>query len=510
MLRELIGCLAAAGMLITLDPAVAAQSVGGLGGTASASRVAATGLAAPVVTSYTVIATYAGSDTETWKGDAHTGNGTGSTEFSFSESEKVTVNLYATKPQEVYFVSPSSPSITANGKYAQTYPAPNARLSCGATYTTLPKPENPFVWVAPPGPTESSSGYGYLVVRVPDATGLFLQASSGQGTPCVSSNGGNSGIIDTGVYPPAVVSEVDKTLAPTCVWTIKVPPFSPIPCNESFDTCPGASSTSTATTGTPCPGSYRDPTTGITYTINLKTALSVVVEQLCPCPACSSPTGQQTVSLPSLLDAATNLVSSRPSKYQRGFATDGALALSVASDPRLVARFDAAGAPAELGVSASAVALDNPATTLRLSATVTGGCPAYHFTWKTLLRPTYVPKLKRNAVPKAVSYVSVNPSSASSVHNSNLDELKIKLTCRVPKSIANRDPENPWIPCNGRIEFEVSVKDKLGRAGSTTVFFFWSPRCLSATYRQAYTRQLHDIAGELYEILEGEVRPRDR
>ena len=45
------------------------------------------------------------------------------------------------------------------------------------------------------------------------------------------------------------------------------------------------------------------------------------------------------------------------------------------------------------------------------------------------------------------------------------------------------------------------MKDKLGRAGSTTVFFFWSPRCLSATYRQAYTRQLHDIAGELYEIL---------
>ena len=75
---------------------------------------------------------------------------------------------------------------------------------------------------------------------------------------------------------------------------------------------------------------------------------------------------------------------------------------------RLAARFDALAAPAELGVSASAVALDNPATTLRLSATVTGGCPAYHFTWKTLLRPTYVPKLKRNAVPKAVSYVSVN------------------------------------------------------------------------------------------------------
>ena len=196
MLRELIGCLAAAGMLITLDPAIAAQSVGGLGGIASASRVAATGLAAPVVTSYTVIATYAGSDTETWKGDAHTGNGTGSTEFSFNESEKVTVNLYATKPQEVYSSVAELSVYNGQREVRTDLPGPQSSFVLRRNLYNLAQAGKPLRLGRPSRPDgvikwlRVSGGQGAR------RTGrLFLLGRrQGRAPRALSSNGGNSGV----------------------------------------------------------------------------------------------------------------------------------------------------------------------------------------------------------------------------------------------------------------------------------------------------------------------------
>jgi len=170
-----------------------------------------------------------------------------------------------------------------------------------------------------------------------------------------------------------------------------------------------------------------------------------------------------------------------------------------------VAHYDLAGATAGLSVTASATALDKPTRTLQLVATVRGGCPEYHFTWDTISRPMYVPRSRGRRIPKGTSYVSVHPPSASSAHNSNLDELIVRLACAVPKAIANRDPDNPWIPCNGQIVFQVFVKDKLGRMGNALVVFLWKPSCLTAAYREAYERQLHALGAELFKIIEGKI-----
>jgi len=127
-----------------LPSAVTAQSTGRPISAAAARPILASGLGAPVVTSYTVTATYSGSDTETWKGGPRDANGSGNREFSFSESE--TATLYATKPSEVYFVTHGAPSITADATLAQTYPAPNSALTCTGTFSAEARPQDPFVW----------------------------------------------------------------------------------------------------------------------------------------------------------------------------------------------------------------------------------------------------------------------------------------------------------------------------------------------------------------------------
>ena len=130
---------------------------------------------------------------------------------------------------------------------------------------------------------ETSSGFGTLVARIPDAVGPFLQVSPAQSTKC---SGVGSSLVDEGTYPAVVVSKLDSALAPMCIWTEKVPPFSPLSCHESFDVpAPGSGANSNV-----------DPITGATYTIDLHTALTVAVQQPCACsgscdasPASSNP-----------------------------------------------------------------------------------------------------------------------------------------------------------------------------------------------------------------------------
>jgi hypothetical protein len=133
-----------------------------------------------------------------------------------------------------------------------------------------------------------------------------------------------------------------------------------------------------------------------------------------------------------------------------------------------------------------------------LVATVTGGCPPYTFNWAAVLRPKFPPTGHS-------SYVSLQPTEATSTHNSNVDELNVNLGCAVPNKIVKANPHNPWFVCNGDVAFQVFVQDKTGKKGNSVALFLWKPQCLSLSYREGYKEELHDLGNELYGILGNEL-----